>query len=377
MKLARIISNAGEWLSGDGPNRQVVVSSRIRLARNLARTAFPGWAKRAERLETLGLIRPAVEMLPAMHDAYAQNLTELTALERQVLVERHLISREHAAKGAGSAVVMNVEQTLSFMINEEDHLRMQSIRCGLQLREAYAMVDQCDTELSKHLDFAYHEELGYLTACPTNVGTGMRASAMLHLPGLVMGEQINKIINSVNKIGLAVRGLHGEGTEAMGNLFQVSNQTTLGESEEQIIDRLNAVIVHIVEHEENARQQLVERRATTVLDQVGRAYGILCNAHSMTSKEALNWLSVLKLGTDLGLFPDSARVTIDELFIETQPAHMQTGVQGQKMTAEARDALRATLIRAKLKQLPEPDMTKVPTLEPTEAPEATKEPDDE
>jgi protein arginine kinase len=205
----------------------------------------------------------------------------------------------------------------------------------------------------------------------------MRASAMLHLPGLVMGEQINKIINSVNKIGLAVRGLHGEGTEAMGNLFQVSNQTTLGESEEQIIDRLNAVIVHIVEHEENARQQLVERRATTVLDQVGRAYGILCNAHSMTSKEALNWLSVLKLGTDLGLFPDSARVTIDELFIETQPAHMQTGVQGQKMTAEARDALRATLIRAKLKQLPEPDMTKVPTLETTEAPEATKEPDDE
>jgi protein arginine kinase len=377
MKLSRIISNAGEWLSGDGPHRQIVVSSRIRLARNLARTAFPGWAKRAERLETLGLIRPAVEMLPAMHDACAQNLTELTALERQVLVERHLISREHAAKGAGSAVVMNVEQTLSFMINEEDHLRMQSIRCGLQLREAYATVDQCDTELATHLDFAYHEELGYLTACPSNVGTGMRASAMLHLPGLVMGEQINKIINSVNKIGLAVRGLHGEGTEAMGNLFQVSNQTTLGESEGQIIDRLNEVIVHIVEHEENARQQLVERRGTTVLDQVGRAYGILCHAHSMTSKEALNWLSVLKLGTDLGLFPSDARATIDELFIETQPAHLQKGAHGQKMTAEERDSLRATLIRTKLKQLPEPDMTKVPTLETTEAPEATKEPDDE
>ena len=371
MKLSRIISNAGEWLSGDGPNRQIVVSSRIRLARNLSRTPFPGWAKRAERMDTLGLVRPAIESLDEMHDAYAQNLTELTALERQVLVERHLISREHAAKGAGSAVVMNVEQTLSFMINEEDHLRMQAIRCGLQLKEAFDTVSKCDTELSRKLDFAYHEELGYLTACPTNVGTGMRASAMLHLPGLVMSDQINKIINSVNKIGLAVRGLHGEGTEAMGNLFQVSNQTTLGESEEQIIDRLDEVIVHIVEHEENARQTLVERRAVTVLDQVGRAFGILCNAHSMTSKEALNLLSVLKLGTDLGLFPDGARAAIDELFIETQPAHLQKGAQGQKMTADARDALRATLIRAKLKQLPEPDMTKVPV------PEEPKEPNDE
>jgi protein arginine kinase len=371
MKLSRIISNAGEWISGDGPNRQIVVSSRIRLARNLARTPFPGWAKRAERLHTLELVRPAVESLPEMHEAYAQNLTELTALERQVLVERHLISREHAAKGAGSAVVMNVEQTLSFMINEEDHLRMQAIRCGLQLREAYAMVDKCDTELAHTLDFAFHEDLGYLTACPTNVGTGMRASAMLHLPGLVMSDQINKIINSVNKIGLAVRGLHGEGTEAMGNLFQVSNQTTLGESEGQIIDRLNEVIVHIIEHEENARQTLVERRATTLLDQIGRAYGILGHAHSMTSKEALNLLSVIKLGVDLELFPSSARVTIDELFIETQPAHLQKGVHGQKMTAEARDALRATLIRAKLKKLPEPDMAKIPVTE------AQKETNDE
>ncbi len=375
MKLNRIIANAGEWLSGDGPHRQVVVSSRIRLARNLARTPFPGWAKRAERLHTLELLRPAVESLPEMRESYAQNLTELTALERQVLVERHLISREHAAKGAGSAVVMNVEQTLSFMINEEDHLRMQGIRCGLQLHETYAMVDQCDTELAECLEFAYHDDLGYLTACPTNVGTGMRASAMLHLPGLVMSEQINKIINSVNKIGLAVRGLHGEGTEAMGNLFQVSNQTTLGESEPQIIERLNEVILHIIEHEENSRQQLLEKRPAMVLDQIGRAFGILCHAHSMTSKEALNLLSILKLGVDLEIFPNSdaapSRATIDELFIETQPAHLQKGAQGQKMTAEARDALRATLIRAKLNSLPPPDTAKVPL------PEVSKQTDDE
>lgn len=371
MKLAQIMSNAGEWLCGEGPHRQVVVSSRIRIARNLTRRPFPGWAKRAERTETLELIRPEVEALAEMADSCAPNLTELTHLERQVLMEKHLISREHAAKGAGSAVVINGEQTLSFMINEEDHLRMQAIRSGLQLEEAYKMVDRCDTELNSKLDFAFHEDLGFLTACPTNVGTGMRASAMLHLPGLVMGDQINKIINSVNKIGLAVRGLHGEGSEAMGNLFQVSNQITLGESEAQIIERLTKVIEHIVEHEGNARQILIERRSTTLLDQVGRAYGILCNAHSMASKEALNLLSVIKLGVDLGLFPDTARVAIDELFIETQPAHLQKGAQGQKMTAEARDTLRATLIRAKLKKLPRPNLTRLKTTGSQE------EPDDE
>ncbi len=359
MTFSHLIANAGEWLSGDGPNRQIVVSSRVRLARNLSRLPFPGWAKRAERHHVRDLVRPAIEALPEMADACAQNLSELSALERQVLIERHLISREHAAKGAGSAVVMNVEQTLSFMINEEDHLRMQAIRCGLQLDNAYEMLNRADTALEEKLDFAFHDELGYLTACPTNVGTGMRASAMLHLPGLVMSDQINKIINSVNKIGLAVRGLHGEGTEAMGNLFQVSNQTTLGESEDQIIERLTRVIEHIIEHEENARQTLIERRPSTLLDQIGRAYGVLCHAHSMPSKEALNLLSIIKLGVDLGIFPDSKRIEVDQLFIETQPAHLQKGAQAQKMSAEARDTLRATLIRAKLKSMPEPDLSRI------------------
>ncbi|MGC1481307.1 MAG: protein arginine kinase [Chthoniobacterales bacterium] len=359
MNLEAILSNAGEWLSGDGPHRQIVVSSRIRLARNLGNLPFPGWAKRAERQHVLGLIRPAVEALPEMTESYAQNLTELTALERQVLMERHLISREHAAKGAGSAVVMNVEQTLSFMINEEDHLRMQAIRCGLQLMSAYELASKADSELEGRLDYAFHDQLGYLTACPTNVGTGMRASAMLHLPGLVMSDQINKIVNSVNKIGLAVRGLHGEGSEAMGNLFQVSNQTTLGESEQEIIARLTKVIEHIIEHEGNARATLVERRPNTVLDQVGRAYGILSNAHSMNSKEALNLLSVIKLGIDLEMFPDTARIEIDRLFIETQPGHLQKGATEQKMSADARDSLRARLIRAKLHALPEPDLSPI------------------
>jgi len=254
------------------------------------------------------------------------------------------------------------------MINEEHHLRMQAICCGLQLTKVFSMIDRVDSELEEMLDYAYDSELGYLTACPTNVGTGMRASAMLHLPGLVMSEQINKIVNSVNKIGLAVRGLHGEGTEAMGNLFQVSNQTTLGETEEEIIGRLNRVIEQILEHEQNARALLAQRKAVTLYDQIGRAYGVLSHAYSMSSKEALNLLSIIKLGVDLGVFPELCRFPVDELFIETQPAHLQKGAGTQKMSADERDSLRAAIIRAKLHQVPEPDIAhlKARTPEPTE-----------
>jgi protein arginine kinase len=367
MTLAEIMRNTGDWLRGDGPHRQIVFSSRVRLARNLRERPFPGWAKKAERVEVLRAVKTAVEALPEMDGAYSENLEALSPLEKQVLVERHLISREHAAKGVGSGVVMNIPQTLSFMINEEDHLRMQAICCGLQLTKVFEMIDKADSGLEKHLDFAFHPTLGYLTACPTNVGTGMRASAMLHLPALVMSEQMNKIINSVNKIGLAVRGLHGEGTEAMGNLFQVSNQTTLGEAEPEIIERLNKVIEQIIEHEQNARLVLLERRPVTLLDQIGRAYGVLSHAHSISSKEALNLLSVIKLGVDLGLFPEERRCSVDELFIETQPAHLQKGLQIQKMSAEQRDTLRAALIRAKLKEIPEPEVAKICTKSATES----------
>ena len=204
--------------------------------------------------------------LSEMEDAFSENLEALSPLEKQVLVERHLISREHAAKGVGSAVVMNAAQSLSIMINEEDHLRMQAICGGLQLGKVFTMIDQVDSELEAMLDFAFHPKLGYLTACPTNVGTGMRASAMLHLPGLVLSEQINKIIQAVNKIGLAVRGLYGEGTEALGNLFQVSNQITLGETEEEIIERLNKVI----ETDHRARAERPAAAAAAEADRAAR-----------------------------------------------------------------------------------------------------------
>lgn len=370
MKLANILANSGEWLTGEGPMRDIVVSSRVRLARNLRDKPFPGWAKKAERLEILKSLRPAVEGLPEMAHSFSEALEALSPMEKQVLVERHLISREHAAKGVGSAVVMNLDQTLSVMINEEDHLRMQAILTGLQLEKVYELIRKADEELEQTLDFAFHDRLGYLTACPSNVGTGMRASTMLHLPALVMSDQMGKIINSVNKIGLVVRGLHGEGTEAMGNLFQVSNQTTLGETEEEIIARLNKVILQIIEHEKNARKMLVTGRPVTLLDQIGRAFGILGHAHSMTSKEALNLLSIIKLGVDLGLFPADYLPQIDALFIETQPAHLQKSAGTQKLDPGQRDTLRAARIRLKLQNLPQPDTSKIPVedAEPSENP---------
>src|SRR6201997_4087273 len=357
MKFSNMLSTAGEWLRGEGPHHQVVISSRVRLARNLRNRAFPGWAKKAERTAILEQIKPRVEELPEMQDSFSELLQDLSALEKQVLVERHLISREHAAKGVGSAVVMNRRQTLSVMINEEDHLRMQSIRSGLQLKQAFKLVDKIDSALESKMDFAFDSRLGYLTACPTNVGTGMRASAMLHLPGLVLSELINQVIQAVSKIGLAVRGLYGEGTEAMGNLFQISNQTTLGEKEE-IINRLSKVIETIIEKEHDARQILLQKKPNTLCDQIGRAYGVLTYAHAMPSKEALNLLSVIKLGMDLGAFPEDQRLQVDELFIETQPAHLQKSSQ-QKLNAEERDHLRAQIIRERLKLFPKPDISKM------------------
>src|SRR5436305_2687981 len=358
MKFSNMLATAGEWLRGEGPHHRVVISSRVRLARNLRNRPFPGWAKKAERNSILELIRSQVEALPEMQESFSESLQDLSALDRQVLVERHLISREHAAKGGGSAVVVNRRQNVSIMINEEDHLRMQSIRSGLQLKQAFKLVDKIDSALESKLDFAFDSRLGYLTACPTNVGTGMRASAMLHLPGLVLSELINQVIQAVGKIGLAVRGLYGEGTEAMGNLFQISNQTTLGEKEDEIINRLSKVIETIIEKEHDERQILLQKKPATLSDQIGRAYGVLTYAHAMASKEALNLLSIIKLGVDFGAFPEERRFSIDELFIETQPAHLQKTSE-QKLNAEERDHLRAQIIRERLKLFPRPDISKL------------------
>lgn len=330
------------------------MSSRIRLARNLRSFAFPGWAKKPDRIKALERIRPAVEELQQMSGSFSESMDHLSAMDRQILVERHLISREHAAKKEGSGLILSKDQTLSVMVNEEDHLRMQALRPGLLLKEAWVALDQVDSILEKKLEYAFSPTLGYLTACPTNLGTGIRVSAMLHLPALVLGEQINQIIQAVNKLGLAVRGLYGEGTEALGNVFQVSNQMTLGEVETDIVERLNKVLLQLIEHEENARAMLLEKKPKMLFNHIGRAYGILANAHSISSKETMNLLSLLRLGVDLGLFPGTERALVDELFLITQPAHLQRRFS-EKLSAEERDLLRADMLRERLRPVSRPN----------------------
>jgi len=354
MRFSTLIKHPADWMTGGQGEHGAVLTSRIRLARNLRRHPFPGWAKRDERAAALELLRPAVESLPAMKDAFSNELGSLSSVQKQVLVERHLISREHAARGDGSAAVIERRQSFSIMLNEEDHLRMQSIRPGLQLSSAFQALSELDTQLESSLEYAFDNSLGYLTTCPTNLGTGLRASAMVHLPGLVLSDQIGQVLQAVNKIGLAVRGIYGEGTESLGHLYQISNQSTLGESEETIIRRLERVISQVAMHEQNAREKLLEEDPEMVADKIGRAYGVLRHAHIIDSKEALNHLSLLRLGGTLGYLKRDIVITCDSLLMDIQPAHLQLH-SGRKLSPEERDSIRAEIVRSRLQSVESPD----------------------
>jgi protein arginine kinase len=353
MRFATLIKNPADWMKGTGPHSDVVMTSRVRLARNLRGYPFPGFSQERQRIELLERARPVVEDLPEMRDGYSEDYTDLSKIRKQVLVERHLVSREHAARSSGCAVVVDRKQSISIMINEEDHFRIQGIRPGLNLTSAFEVVDRVDTELESLLPYAFDPKLGYLTACPTNLGTGMRASVMLHLPALVLTEQINPVIKAIGKIGLAVRGLYGEGTEALGNLFQISNQHTLGEAEPEIIAQIEKVIEGVVRSEVTARAKLKEDHQTMLRDQVGRAFAILRYAHILTSKEALNLLSMLRLGADLDLVGNCDRSLIDMLLLEIQPAHLQLNA-ARELSPEERDSMRAELTRARLQSIDGP-----------------------
>jgi len=354
MRFSTLIKHPANWMVGKQEEQGAVITSRIRLARNLRGFSFPGWARKSERAEALKILRPAVEELSPMKDAFSRELSELTSVQKQVLVERHLISREHAARTDGSGAVIERRQSFSIMLNEEDHLRMQSIRPGLKLTEAYEALNELDTELESKLDYAFDPKLGYLTTCPTNLGTGLRASAMLHLPALVLSDQIGQVLQAVNKIGLAVRGLYGEGTESLGNLYQISNQSTLGESEGDIISRLERVISQVASHEQNAREKLMEDDPEMVSDKIGRAYGVLRHAYLIDSKEALNHLSLLRLGGDLEIFPKKTVHLCDVLLMDIQQAHLQLHA-GMKLSPEHRDSIRAEIVRSRLQSLESPD----------------------
>lgn len=356
MTVSSLIDTPSELTDSASSKSAIVLMTRVRLARNLAGQSFPGWAKAGQRDEVLESCRRAVTDTSQMKRCFSVAIGDLTDLEKQILVERHLISRELSGAKTGAGVVISRDQMFSVMMNEEDHLRIQVLRSGFQLRKAWNAVNDFDSALEEKLDFAFSPELGYLTACPTNLGTGMRASAMMHLPALVISNQMEKIVRAVNQLGMVVRGLFGEGSDASGSIFQISNQTTLGESEEQIIKRLGSVLQSIVEHEGNAREKLLEADAGRLLDKIGRAYGILQNCHLLSSGEAMNLLSLIRLGIDLGAYPEGSRSLIDRLFIEAQPGHLQHAQKGE-FEPGRRDVLRAERLRSEFANFVRPDFS--------------------
>jgi protein arginine kinase len=346
MGIEILLKREAEWLMGSGPDAGIAVSSRVRFARNVRGFPFPGRADAAMRIRVREMVEKSLENSTLMQGSLTVRLDEISELDRQFLVERHLMSREHARGDEGSALAIGDQEIVSLMINEEDHFRIQVLRSGFQLRKALEEINGLDDEIERSIEYAFLPTLGYLTSCPTNVGTGMRASVMLHLPGLVLANQINQVIQAIAKLGLAVRGLFGEGTEVSGNLFQISNQSTLGKAETDIIDELEGVINQIVEHEKKARQLLFRKNLKALEDRVCRAYGLLASARIISSKETIDLLSALKLGLDFKLV-DVELGTINELFILTQPAHLQKRAGGE-LKPEERDVLRADIIREKI-----------------------------
>jgi protein arginine kinase len=349
MNLADLTRTSGEWLRGTGPESDIVISSRIRLARNLAEFPFSIRASTQEKGEIAKTLRSAIKDCQRTRGLRYLNVDDLAQLDRHLLMERQLISREHAAGEGNRGVAFPPEENVSLMINEEDHLRMQVMRSGLALMEAWEEADALDDSLEERMSFAYHPQLGYLTACPTNVGTGLRASVMLHLPALVITKQIQKVFTALHKINLAVRGLYGEGSQASGDFYQISNQVTLGSSEVKIIQNITTVVPQIIHYEREARQALVTESRQTLQDRVARSLGILRSAHSISSEETMHHLSNVRMGINLGLIDGLVIATINEMFIHTQPAHLQR-IQGTELEKAAeRNVARATYLRQRLR----------------------------
>ena len=356
MKINELIDSHSELTDTSSNRSAVVLMTRIRLARNLRKHPFPGWAKDAQKREIREQCMQAVAALPQMKRGLAIPVESLDELQKQILVERHLISRELCHSKAGSGIIINKDQSCVVMVNEEDHLRIQVLRVGFQFKKVWATINTLDSDLEEHLDYAFSPKLGYLSACPTNLGTGMRASAMMHLPALVISAQMEKVVRAVGQLGMVVRGLFGEGSDASGSIFQISNQTTLGESEEQIIKHLHGVLTTIVDQELNARAKLLETDPKKIYDKIGRAYGILQNGYLLNSGEAMNLLSLIRLGIDLGVYADTQRGLIDRLFMECQPGHVQHAAKGAFEPGQ-RDVLRAERLRTEFAKMPPPDFS--------------------
>ncbi len=349
-ELDPLMKSTCEWLRGKGESSDIVMSSRIRLARNIQGYPFTHRLAKDEAEDLIEMAESAVKQSTCLKDSWFFRHKNLSSLDKQFLLERHLISHEHASTKTDMAVCLSKNEVAGIMVLEEDHLRIQVLQSGFSLREAWNIINQLDSDLEQQLPYAFHNVLGYLTACPTNVGTGLRASCMMHLPALVMTKQVNKVLQALSKLNLASRGMYGEGTQPSGNFFQFSNQVTLGQREEDIIESLERVIKQIVEHEKEARQVLIAKKKEKLEDHIWRGLGILKTARFISSKETTSHLSMVRLGVDLGIVKALERQKMNELFILIQPAHLQRKCN-RALSATERDFERASLLRQELKSV--------------------------
>jgi protein arginine kinase len=342
----RFSDHEDDWIYAVGPVGDVVVSSRVRLARNIAGFPFVSRASEMQRRDLLRLVAANAETWAG--GMIWIDLNEISPLDRNILVERHLISANHAKGSQPRAVAVAPDESTAVMVNEEDHLRLQCIRPGLQLADAYAAADRLDDEIESTVDFCFSDRFGYLTACPTNVGTGIRVSVMLHLPALRLRGEIDNVKRAAKDMTLALRGYHGEGSEASGDFYQLSNQTTLGRTEEDILSEfVDKIIPAVVEYEHQAREALLRKRRAYLEDQVWRAYGLLSNARLLETDETLKLLSMVRLGCCMNLLPNVSTYDVNSLLLQTQPAHLQR-VVGGKLDQATRRRSRADLVRNRL-----------------------------
>ena len=339
------------WLAASGEHADIVLSSRIRLARNVSGFNFSSRERDGERLRILAQVREAMPRVPSLSRGMVLRMDDLSPVDRQVLRERHLVSRELAgAEGAtemrpASAVV--VSEHAGLMINEEDHLRLQAFRSGFDIPGALQAATRVDRELGEQVPYAFHREFGFLTSCPTNTGTGLRASVMVHLPGLVLTQEISKVLQGLQQMGLTHRGLYGEGSEVVGSFFQVSNQTTLGRSEEELADHLQRVVKRLVEQESAARKVLARDAGYIIEDKLWRAYGTLRHARSLGADEAMNLLSGVRLAVGLQLIGGLSIYTLNKLLVFGQSAHLSHEA-GRALTESEASVARARYVRGVL-----------------------------
>jgi protein arginine kinase len=337
------------WLEASGDHADIVLSTRVRLARNLQGHAFGPRARVNDREAVLDQFRACSGRCESLRGGTLLDMPEADVRTRRILLERRLVSRdllgdEDEGPARGAAVHLSGADPLSVMINEEDHLRVQSLVSGLRIEEAWRIVDRLDEELGRELPFAYHNEFGFLTSCPTNVGTGLRASVFMHLPGLVLTKEIGKVLQGLGQVGLTFRGLYGEGSEVVGNFFQVSNQTTLGKAEEDLVDHLDKVVRRVIQYEMQARQVLLRDALGVTEDKIWRAYGLLRYARSLSFEELMNLLSGVRLGVSLKLLPGLRVYTLNKMMIFTQPAHLEQAA-GRDLPSTESDAHRAAYVR--------------------------------